>query len=331
MIPVPAPIQADLAQQFGVEPDALRHFGGGDASSDGIVCAYPHEQGRRLLKIMAIPLDNPRRGRLALEERLRFMHYLGEHGATVAYPQLSPKGHLYETAAGTAHLWVAYRMDPAPGEAISEHAWDPTFFHRWGQVIGRLHRLARDYPSWRAAVDPDTGESFLTWENEWQRFYEWCPDNDVKEQWLALKVELDLLPVERASFGFIHNDPHIWNLRADGDRITILDFDVANHHWFMTDIAIACQNILIFHSGGLNGPIRDREKLLAFLDAFLQGYEREHSLATTWLNRLDLFIAYRRILLYIAMQDWVSSQPDLARTWKRLIVDRPCVAGKVRG
>jgi hypothetical protein len=28
----------------------------------------------------------------------------------------------------------------------------------------------------------------------------------------------------------------MWNMLADGERITLLDFDVANHHWFVNDI-----------------------------------------------------------------------------------------------
>lgn len=329
MIPVPAPVCNDLARKFGADPDMLSHVGGGDASSDGIVYAFPHDQGRCLLKIMAIPLKDQRRGRLAFEERARFIRYLGERGAGVAYPRTSPQGRLYETTAGADHLWIAYVMDPAPGEAMPERAWDPRFFRNWGQAVGRTHRLTLDYEPWRRAIDPETGESFLTWEEEWQGFYDWCPDAEVREQWLALKVELDLLPIERESFGFIHNDPHIWNLRVDSDRVTLLDFDVANHHWFMTDIAIACQSILIFHSGGLNSPLHDAARLTSFLDAFLEGYELEHTLPAAWLDRLDLFIAYRRILLYIAMQDWVASQPEVAATWKSLILTRPEVAGKV--
>ncbi len=328
MIPVPVGVLNQLARRFGADPESLHHFGGGDASSDGTVYAYPYGGSRRLLKVMAIPVDKQRRGRLALEERLRFMRFLGERGATIAFPQLSCEDRLYEAASDAEQLWVAYTMDPAPGAAMSERAWDPAFFRNWGQTIGLLHRLTQDYPTWRAATDPDTGDRFLTWEEEWQGFYEWCADGDVRAAWQTLKTELDSLPIERKSFGFIHNDPHIWNLHVDENTVTVLDFDVANHHWFMTDIAIACQSILIFHSGGLNGPLRDWGKLRAFLDHFLEGYVREYDLPDVWLDRLDLFIAYRRILMYIAMHDWVASQPKLAATWKSLILERPEIAGR---
>ncbi|MGC9469571.1 MAG: phosphotransferase enzyme family protein, partial [Anaerolineae bacterium] len=295
--------------------------------SDGVIYAYPHGDRRRLLKIMAIPADNERRGLLNLDERLKFMSYLGKNGAHVAFPRPSPQDDLYEITRAEGHVWVAYVMDLAPGRTPAQDLWDENFFRNWGRTIGQLHHLARAYPSWRSSTDPETGEPFLTWEEEWISFYDWCQDEEVRAAWVALKGQLDALPVTRDAFGFIHNDPHIWNLHVDGDRITVLDFDVANHHWFMTDIGIAMQSVLIFLTGGFHGPVRDRGRLMAFLDCFTEGYAGENSLSAAWWNRLDLFIAYRRILLYIVMGDWRRSQPDLDAAWKAMILSSPEVVG----
>jgi Ser/Thr protein kinase RdoA (MazF antagonist) len=266
-------------------------------------------------------------GLLCLDERLQFVRFLGENCAQIVFPQFSPQGNLYETFNFEEHLWVGYSMDIAPGIPKPEKAWDPEFFKNWGQTVGMLHRLAQEYPSWRASVDPETGGDLLTWRGEWQSFYDWIQDEEVKVKWAEIKELLDTYPITRESFGFIHNDPHIWNLLVDGDRITLLDFDVANHHWFITDIAIACQNILAFLSGGMAAPVHNRDKLLNFLDFFLEGYSRENRLTSEWLNRLDLFIAYRRILLFTVMNDWIQSQPKLHATWKQMILSQPEVAG----
>ena len=331
MIPVPQTVLKSLAKAFDIKIGNLNRFGGGQESSDGIVYAFPYKNTRRLLKVMAIPIEEQRKGLLCLQERLNFVRFLGEKGAHIVFPQFSPKGNLYETFVHAEFVWVGYVMELASGRTKPEKAWDPEFFRNWGQTIGMLHRLAQEYPTWRALIDPETGKDLLTWLEEWESFFHWIRDEEVKQKWVEIKQELKSLPITRKSFGFIHNDPHIWNLLVDGNRITLLDFDVANHHWFINDIAIACQNILIFMSGGMNGPLYDREKLLQFLDFFMEGYRRENELPAEWLERLDLFISYRRILLFTVMNDWVSSNPKLHDSWKKMILTQPVLVGKDLG
>lgn len=327
MIPVPQAVLEPLAQSFGTVATSLSHFGGGREESDGVVYAYPYKDARRLLKIMAIPVENRHRGLLCLEERLQFMRFLGENGTHIAFPRLSPQGNLYETVLFGPHLWVGYSMEVVPGKTKRGDRWNAEFFRNWGQTVGMLHRLARRYPSWEASVDPASGEKFLTWYEEWESFYNWCQDDKVKLKWVEIKGRLDALPVTRNVFGFIHNDPHIWNLLVDGDRITLLDFDVANHHWFVNDIAIACQSVLFSLSGGMDRPVHRREKLLGFLSFFMEGYEREYHLSSEWLDRLDLFIAYRRILLFTVMHGWLRSKPDRYASWRQMIMSQPRVVG----
>lgn len=328
MIPVPPAVLKSLAPRYGTEPGDLIHFGGGRPENDGVIYAYPSGGGRRLLKVMAFPREGARRGMLSLDERLRFAHYLGVNGARIAYPLPSPEGNLYETCDHGDHHWVAYGMAIAPGTVMRPDAWNPTLFRDWGRTLGLLHRLAREYPSWRAAVDPETGEEFLSWREEWQGFYDWCRDEGVRAEWVALKARLDALPVERATFGFTHNDPHLFNLLYDGrEGVTLLDFDVANHHWFINDIAIASQTILFAQSGGLDRPVERPEKLRGFLDLLMEGYAGEHVLPPEWLDRLDLFIAYRRILMYIVMYDDIRRRPEHHTRWRQMILSHPDVAG----
>lgn len=327
MIPVPQSALEALAQSFGTIAAILRHFAGGREESDGVVYAYPHKDARRLLKILALPVEDSSAGMFCLEERLKFMRFLGENGAPIAFPQLSPQGNLYETCVFESYLWVGYSMEIVPGKSIRPYAWNTAFFRNWGQTVGMLHRLARQYPSWEASVDPTSGKRYLTWREEWEVFFHWCQDGEVKRRWVEIQQRLEELPLMREVFGFIHNDPHIWNLLVDGNRITLLDFDVANHHWFINDIAIACQSVLFALSGGMDRPVYNREKLLRFLGFFMEGYACEHHLSSDWLDRLDLFIAYRRILLFTVMYGGIQSKPDLHASWKQMILSEPEVIG----
>jgi len=49
------------------------------------------------------------------------------------------------------------------------------------------------------------------------------------------------------------------------------------------------------------------------------------------LERLDLFIAYRRILLFTAMQGWLQTKPDLRSSWKQMILSQPELVGNISG
>ena len=327
MIPTSQEVLAGLAPHFGTTLADLAYFNGGRDESDGVLYVYPYKDAQRLLKIMAIPEKEQQRALFRLDERLKFVHFLGEHGAQVAYPLLAPRDVLYETLPYDGHVWVAYTMAIAPGKTPAPQTWSPDFFRNWGQMLGLLHRLTQRYPSWKGAVLPDTGEVTLTWREEWQGFYDWCQDETVREKWVELKQVLEELPVTREVFGFIHNDPHLWNLLVDGDSITLLDFDVANHHWFATDIAIACQSVLFAQTGGMDRPVYDRDKLRRFFTLFMEGYEREHHLPAEWLDWLDVFVAYRRILLFTVMYEGIRSRPESYASWKNMILMQPEVLG----
>ena len=328
MIPVPDHVLQTLAQKYAIEPASLEKFAGGEEGNDGVVYAYPHQGKRRLLKILPIPHEQQRQGLFRLEERLRLMRCMGDGGARVAFPLNSPINRLYETHEFTEYLWVGYIMNLLPGKTPRGDRWDPAFFCAWGELIGLTHRLSTQYPSWEASNDPQTGEALLTWQEEWDDFYRWCPDEDVKQKWLEMRARLEKLPRSRQDFGFIHNDAHLWNLLVDETTITLLDFDVANHHWFMTDIAIACQSVLFDLTGGMNRPLVDQSKLREFVRIFMEGYLREYPLDPARLEQLDLFIAYRRTLLFIVMHGWISSQPEMHAGWKRMILEEPEVAGR---
>lgn len=326
MKPFPSSIVNAFKDAYSRSQSSLVPYSGGEESSDGILYNFRDDQNR-LLKIMFIGADDPHEGLLHLESRLKFLAFLHQEGVRVVKPLPSLNDRLYEILKDENGTWVAYAMNRIPGKTMSPKVWDPIFIQTWGQLIGKLHRVTQSYPEWKYCIDPITSEACLTWESEWESFHHLCKEADVKEAWEQIGEELRSLQIQRSSFGFIHNDPHIWNILVDGDTLTLIDFDVANHHWFINDIAIACQHVLFMLSGGLSQPLHHHDRLEAFLKEFLKGYERENKLSRDWLNYLDLFFAYRRILLYIVMEGWRRSKPELQKSWKAMIIDRPKILG----
>lgn len=325
---IPPDVLAYIADHYQAHSNSLVFFSGGEESSDGTIFRFKDPLDDQLIKIMFFDNQGEKQTILKLKARLDFLAFLQRNKVPVINLVDSKRGEMIVTLKSENGTWIAYGMQKEPGTPASEKKWDPHTFSSWGSAIGKLHRVSQNYPSWQSCVDPVSGEQFLNWEEEWHAFSEMCQEKLILEKWVQIHRKLTALPINRESFGFIHNDPHIWNLRKHNDKITLLDFDVANHHWFINDIAIACQHVLFIHSGGLTAPVHDREKLVGFLNAFWDGYQRENDLDKFWLSHLDLFFAYRRILLYLVMAGWRESVPQLRKSWKDMIINEPVVLGE---
>lgn len=325
MRPIPDAILDTLAAQCGTRRADLTFLGGGREDSDGAAYTYPHPQGERVLKVLPVNRDDPG-SLLPIGERLKFVHFLGEQGVRIVHPLTLPSGDLLTLAGSGAEGFLAYIMPRARGKSPEPQQWTPAFARLHGQVVGQTHRATQTYPTWQCSVMD--GKQVLGWEQEWQGFYDMCTDPEVKAYWLTLRDRLAALPQTRQSFGFTHNDPHVQNLLLDGEpgargTLTLLDFDVANYHWFINDVMIAMQHLLFAQTGGIERPVTDPSPLREWLADFMAGYETENHLDAWWLGQLNLFIAYRRTLLFTVMQGWLETQPETFARWKDMILTEP--------
>lgn len=74
----------------------------------------------------------------------------------------------------------------------------------------------------------------------------------------------------------------------------------------------------------------DKEALKCFLNNLLEGYEKEHHLDNEWIKRLDLFVAYRRIMLFVILKDMLIGNNELCDSWKSQILEYPQYIGVYR-
>jgi len=128
----------------------------------------------------------------------------------------------------------------------------------------------------------------------------------------------------------VQNDPHMENLLINESKLSLIDFDVANCHFFTCDLAIAIQSVLFTLAGGIERPVEDIDALRRFVSHLLKGYQRECDLPPEALDTIELFIAYRRALLFTVMQDWLKTKPELHAQWKRFAIEQPPVIGLIR-
>ncbi len=311
------------ARLFGLTMPDLHFLGG----MDGSVYEYVRDGRGMVLKYTPIAEDRV----ATLHEKYDFISYLGAHGVPVARPLPSGGGHLIELVeaekgADVAPLFAISTFIKAPGKHVigqKNDAWTPGLIRTWGRVLGQMHALTKEYPR---KADSMLGD----WRQEWQGFADWCREAAVLEKWQALREKLCRLPETRDSYGLIHNDLHQYNFLVLGSQLTIIDFDVCNYHWFMTDLGIA-----LFHAlwEGHTDRAQSREDFARdFWQHLMAGYGEENALDRFWLAQLPTFLDYRRILLYIVFYDAWGKNPNpwqahYLRTWQQGILnDIPVVA-----
>jgi amicoumacin kinase len=225
---------------------------------------------------------------------LDWMAYLSRGGVPLALPFQSIHGNLVEQVGIGESRFVVTAFPKLPGQTILEaHECTPEIFHQWGRIMGKMHTLSKDYhptiPSYRR----------FTWiEND--IFVNAGKYIDGQSMILCkmqkLIADLQGLPQDRESYGLVHRDFTDVNFLVNDHRIAVIDFDDAEYHWFIYDIAIVLFDSLPFlpHQEMDEGCFGKY-----FWHYFYNGYTQENRLDDSWLERLPQFIKLCQIFMYI--------------------------------
>jgi Ser/Thr protein kinase RdoA (MazF antagonist) len=189
---------------------------------------------------------------------------------------------------------VAYER--ALGHRPEGSELDATLFHRWGAVMGKMHRLARHYRSVRPSMP------IPSWDVSEQLDRAQIPAEQVKvqEKWDTLMQQLHTLPRDGDAYGLIHGDLQANNIVVADDRLTVIDFAACEESWFVRDIAIA----LYFYLWEPHPAQDNRSFASSFLDHLLDGYTSEHALSAFWLNQIPTFLKLQELQIYVAIAEY---------------------------
>lgn len=175
-------------------------------------------------------------------------------------------------------------------------------FARLGAIAARLHDHVR---TWR----PPNDFTRLVWDGdailgERCRWGRWRDGLGVGAQELRVLTRLvERLRHRLAAYGtgpdrfsLVHADMRQANLLADGDRVSLIDFDDCGFSWLMYDFAAAVSFI------------EDDPRLPELADAWLTGYRTVGALSADDVAVLPTLVMARRLLLVA----WVSSHRTTA-------------------
>jgi len=201
-------------------------------------------------------------------------------------------------------------IEREPDRAALEH-----WFERLGEIEAAMHNQSsawRPPPDFtRHAVDRDglMGDAPF-----WGPFWD-HPALSAAERRLFLatrdriRIAMDRYGRDPSTFGVIHADLHPGNLLADGERLTVIDFDDSAFGWHLYDIAVG-----LFHQ-------RRSPHFDAIQGAFVRGYRTLRELREEAVALIPMFLLVRGL----AQIGWLGQRPEIdASNYIRGAIERAC-------
>lgn len=316
MKPLKDEIINEMASRFGLDAKQLTFLAGGREDSDGIVFTTIKDGKKLVLKISRASDEEH------VKNILEFAHYLGQCGIGISSPIKNEAGNIYEVAKDGEQLLIATLMAfiEGTGPDVNELQNNHKLIYEWGKLTGKMHKAAKKYPVWKNICESDSRYGF---EAEIDSFIKMSPNEFITGKWLEMKEKLRAMPINRDTYGFIHNDNHQMNIIASPNGISVIDFDCAECQFFVNDILLPVQGLLFDVTGGMMSPVSKSDVLVNFYKSFLKGYRTENHLDSYWIEHLGVFLEYRRLLLYTVLQGWLSNDRGANEAFLEMIKN-PC-------
>jgi len=274
-------IRAEAGARYGVKDSELESLDG----FESFIFRYRRNGSEYILRVS----HSIRRSCELIRGEVNWIRHLAGNGVPVADAVPSESGGLVEEISddhGGSFLATSFRG--IQGVTPWEYGWSRELFEQYGELVGKMHRLARSFdpavrlrPLWSSR---ELGGDLLKMIPEEQAM--------VRRQLVRAEESASKLPCGSDCFGLVHFDAHGGNMLIDRNgKINLFDFDDCCWSWFINDLAI----VLFYMVTNAPEPEKTAEK---FLEPFLSGYSRENSLEGKWLDSIPLFLKIRDIDLY---------------------------------
>jgi len=248
------------------------------------------------------------RSRAAIEQELDLLAWLHEAGIPVVRPIPARDGRLVvsqETGIGYLHAVLFDHLDGDQRELDDLTLADMT---TWGAAVGRLHDALSCVPE-RFRQRPSGVQAALDRAR--------AEDADVPEPYRRearrLTAVLAGIPVTPETYGLIHTDLELDNLRWQNGEIAALDFDEFGPGWYLLDIAKA-----------LTDPLREGDTVDSpRIAAFVAGYREHRLLDDDLLVLLPDFLALSELRMHLVLLRAVDiDEADAGADWMRDMIHR---------
>ncbi|MHA7965047.1 phosphotransferase enzyme family protein [Paenibacillus sp. CAU 1782] len=299
------------AKAFGFDAGTLAFI----SNTSNEVYRFSKNERSYILRLSQKPLPY----KDCIQAEIHWIRYLVAKGVRASLPITTEDGQLTAVLNEDEKWYMATAFQMAPGHFFDREPeiWGPSFFRKWGEMMGSIHHLTKAYHP----ADPGLTRA------------KWSPaiiNNPYLQEgdysFLLKKLEsveavISALPKDSASYGLIHNDLHPYNFHIYQGEITVFDFDDCLYGWFALDIGIAAAQAIWL--GQPEGTRKSRHEFAnLFLHEFLTGYLKQTALDKYWLRQIPLFMDYRNISSFFWwLGDWNGDKSRLTGFQKNAIAN----------
>jgi len=273
-------ILCEFGKRYGAVEGSLKPCGGFECA----VYSFQKSNDEYIMKIT----HNTIKDKIEVDAEIEFVNYLYDNGFKVSNVVASQKGNLIEIIDDDDGYLYARCYSKARGYRITDQ-WSTSLFMKWGQAMGKLHQLSKQF-------GPSPEFNCPHWyENKRIKDFTWKQEEIIDSVNEVTKY-LQSLPRSNGNYGLIHNDFHQNNFLIDHDQLTVFDFDDLEYSWYVNDIS----NVL-YYSIYQNAFMRqDKDFTQRFFYSFMEGYSKENGIEQDWLRQIPYFLRLRHIILYSA-------------------------------
>ncbi|TCZ76615.1 hypothetical protein E0485_13570 [Paenibacillus albiflavus] len=255
-----------LLKNWKYDPESIELFQYYRISSNAI---YPFRfEGKTHLLRFAPVVEKNKDNVLA---EFEFIAYLRDNGCGVLETVQSCAG---EELVEVQTPWGAYYASVfkrVSGVQLDRTDLNDTIIYRYGQALGKLHRLSSQYtpvgaPRWSYG-------DVLDWIEDQLR--DLPNETKTRMEVAILRDYFDKLPKSPSHYGLIHYDFEFDNVFYDQESggCNIIDFDDAMYHWYVMDLVQVFECLHEFIPSEVYN-----EKMQCFID----GYRTEYDLPSDW-------------------------------------------------
>lgn len=277
-----------LLDRYGVDVEGAKcHF-----STQNYAFIFPGEPF--MIRVSA----TPQRSRQEIMSELMWVDDLKQFKQTICEPNLSLKGNLLEEFEIDGRAYRASMFRTARGVIKATVDMGPMFFICVGELLGIIHHVSTNERElglrYRRKSKADDFAAMK------EKAFPGIPAA-IRQRILAIEEQVNALPQDVGKYGICHGDFHMNNFFVEDNNIWVFDFDGCAYANYLYDVASFIQACFL-QGYGAGKNLREvmHDEILHY---FKIGYTLNKQCDEHFFDDLELFIAYRTAVTYMALSE----------------------------